>query len=478
MKNYYLFLALSAFSIQASAQAITWSSTIDVATNSYNNEHPRVVTDASGNPIVLWGNSSSEEANFSRWNGVSFTTPISLSGSMNIASQSWMGPDIASKGDTVYTVYKQNPESDTSSHIYIKRSFDGGMNFSAPVQVDNILDSISRFPTVTIDVNGQPIVAFMKFDPSFGDARWVVTRSNDYGNTFDTDKKASGWTGGTVCDCCPGAITAKGNDVMMMYRANLSNIRDTWVGMSNDGGSTFTNGWNADQNNWMLMMCPSSGPDGAIIGDTLYSTFMSGATGNALVYWSKSALSDISSQPTELLTGTIAGLNSQNYPRLGAQGNSLAIVWKQNISGTDELVIRFAENINNGLPDYSIVDMDNIANADVALSDGTIHVVWEDNVTGTVKYRKGTFVSTAGLDETSSFLPIVYPNPSNTVWTISSVNENVELRLFDELGVMHSSSFKRSNDKVEIDNAFLSKGIYFLEMKHNGNIKTIQLVKN
>ncbi len=472
-----LLLAGLFFTPFISKAQITWSPAVDVAANSFNNEHPRVVTDASGNALVLWGNSSSEQANFSRWNGSAFTSPVALSGAMTVASQSWMGPDLASKGDTVYVVFKQNPEGDMNSHIYLIRSYNGGMNFSMPVQVDNIADSLSRFPAVTIDDNGHPIVAFMKFDPSFGDARWVVTRSNDYGSTFNVDKKASGWTGGTVCDCCPGAITAKGNEVAMMYRANLSNIRDTWVGRSTDAGATFTNGWNAEGNNWMLMSCPSSGPDGVIIGDTLYTVFMNGASGTALVYWSKSALSDMSAQPTEPISGTIANLNSQNYPRMANYGNALAVVWKQAVNGSDQLVIRFTNDINAGLPDYTMVDMDNITNADVAISDGAVHVVWEDNASGTVKYRKGTFQSTAGLTDGNLSLPIVYPNPSNSVWMVSNVTPNTELILYDVRGISYPNNFDQSNGIFEIDNSTLNSGVYFLDVKSEGKTSTLQLLK-
>lgn len=477
MKNYYLLLALSALSFHSKGQTITWSPAIDVAPNSYNNEHPRVAVDGDGEPLVIWGNSSSEHANFSRWNGASFTMPYTASGMMTVASQSWMGPDMAAHGDTVYAVFKQNPESDLNSHIYLIRSFDAGMSFAAPVQVDNIGDSLSRFPAVTTDENGHPIVAFMKFDPSFGDARWVVARSNDYGSTFGIDDKASGWTGGTVCDCCPGAITASGNDVAMMYRSNLSNIRDTWVGISNDGGTNFTNGWNADQNNWMLMMCPSSGPDGVIIGDTLYSVFMNGATGDNLVYWSKSALADLSAQPTAPISGMVMNLNSQNYPRMASYGNALAVIWKQNVSGADQLAIRFTGDINTGLPDYTLVDTDNITNADVALSNGAVHVVWEDNNTGTVRYRKGTF-SALGVNETPTKVLTVHPNPSVGAWTITSDQNISDVELIDAQGAKVDVRVNQTPSGFEVSNIGLASGVYVLHVQVESEIQALRLIKD
>ena len=180
----FIFLACLGSAKNSFAQTgITWNMSSDIATASSGNEHPRIVTDAVGNPLVLWG--YSDRVMFSRWNGTAFTTPVMLNPmSMTIAEASWMGPDIAANGNNVYVVFKQTPEADTSSHIYIVHSSDGGINFSAPVKVDNIGDSIARFPTVTVDDAGNPIVGFMKFNSTFGDARWVVTKSIDFGNTL------------------------------------------------------------------------------------------------------------------------------------------------------------------------------------------------------------------------------------------------------------------------------------------------------
>lgn len=34
---------------------ITWSSATNVASSTFGNDHPRIVMDGSGNPLVLWG---------------------------------------------------------------------------------------------------------------------------------------------------------------------------------------------------------------------------------------------------------------------------------------------------------------------------------------------------------------------------------------------------------------------------------------
>lgn len=91
-------------------------------------------------------------------------------------------------------------------------------------------------PTVIVDDMGNQIVGFMKFNTGFGDARWVITKSTDMGNSFATDVKVSGWSapGAPVCDCCPSLVGCEGNNVALVNRDNNNNIRDTWAGISNE----------------------------------------------------------------------------------------------------------------------------------------------------------------------------------------------------------------------------------------------------
>lgn len=396
MKNLLLLLFCCASICAAAQSGITWGMTgMNIAGSSYDNMHPRMALDGAGNPLVIWSRMSDESVFLSRWTGTAFTTPEKINPTgLTIAGASWMGPDIASKGDTVYVVVRQTPESmDTSKHIYIFTSFNGGVSFSAPVQVDNVGDSVHRFPTVTVDDSGNPIVAFMKFNSSFLDSRWVVTKSTDYGNTFSTDVKASGWGGSPeVCDCCPGAIVSSGNKTAMLYRDNNSNMRDIWTGISADNAATFASGFEVDNNNWMIMSCPSTGPDGVIIGDTLYSTFASAGGGTYRTYLSKSSISSGAANSVSTLATGIVGLGQQNYPRIASSGNAMAIVWKQGVSGVAQLPIMFTNDIANGFPTtYDTVDLGDITNADVAISNGNIFVVWQDDNAGTVKYRFGTY---------------------------------------------------------------------------------------
>ena len=461
----FVFAALMLFGIETVAQTgILWNQPFDVAAAASGNNHPRITTDANGNPLLVW--SHANRAMFSRWNGTAFTTPVLVNPpGIDVAGASWMGPDIASHGDTVYIVFKQVPENVDTCHIFCTRSFNGGLTFDSPVQVDNIADSLSRFPTITTDESGNPVIGFMKFNAAFLESRWVVTRSSDYGLSFTADTKASGWSSPTsvICDCCPGAVVSSGNTVAMLYRDNNSDIRDIWAGISSDGGNSFTGGMNIDQNSWVINACPATGPDGVIIGDTLYSTFMSGAGGNSLVYRSATSLSGMTGSQSIELTGNFSGLSQQNYPRIASDGTALAVVWKQRVNGVDQCILRFSEEAGTfAAAGMDTVDIDNVTNADVALAGGKIFVVWEDDASGTIRFRSGNFSSTTNLQIFQGDNEIfVYPNPTTDELTVRSRDIVDEMVIYNLMGKLISDEFP---GKKEFQMSIRQAGTYFVNM--------------
>ena len=404
--KHVLLLSICLFSIAAHAQTITWSAPQSVAASSYENQHPRVVVNAAGNPIVLWGKGSANNVYMSRWTGSAFSMPMKMNpAGVNVFAASFAGPNIAAKGDTVYIVYKAEPE-DTAG-IYMLRSINGGANFGTPVRVDNLMGKSSRFPSISTDGAGHPLVAFMKFNTGFTDANWVVARSMNWGNSFMPEVLASSYNGEPVCDCCPGTVVSNGNNVTMLYRNNWSNKRTAWMGHSSNGGASFPMGMDIDETNFMVNACMSSGPDGVIIDDTLYASFMSGA-GGAKAYYSKTKLGNMqTSGAIPVVAGMGMGISGQNFPRMDNDGKAVAIVWPQTENNLPQIGMLFASNVQNGFPAWEKVVTNtagnSIMNVDVAVKNETIHVVWEDMGTNTVRYRKGTFsAATAGINNMGS----------------------------------------------------------------------------
>lgn len=465
--------------LATSQTGIVWGPEGDVNFTD-NNEQPRIVIDGNNNPMVLWGNSGN--VMFSKWNGTAFNSPLALNpGGVVAATASWQGPDIASQGDTVYVVYKETPENLSTSPIQILSSFDAGDSWNSPVQVDNIPDSLSRFPTVAINSAGHPYVAYMKFDPGFLDPRWVVVKSNDYGATFGTDVLASGWSSPTaeVCDCCPAKLVISDDYVAMLYRDNDSDIRDTWVGVSTDDANSFTFGLNLDQLNWNINSCPSSGPDGFIIDDNLYSTSMNGGFSSPYAYYGNADLNAMTSGVGSLLSTNILGISNENFPRTDNNGLAAAYVWKQ-VDGGNAACVRFSNDIVSDFPqEYDTVATDFVINADVVVSSDKVWVVWEDIASNTVKYRCGTYTP-AGLsiEKQEGSVVEIYPNPSTNEWNVdlSQFSDLVQIELLGQDGKRIMLRNEQSK-LIKIESVNLPNGIYFLNISNENVFEQFKLVK-
>lgn len=89
-------------------------------------------------------------------------------------------------------------------------------------------------------------------------------------------------------------------------------------------------------------------------------------------------------------------------------------------------------------------------------------------------YFYGGALSTA--DETLGQLK-VYPNPSNTQWTISSVATIEQIQLFDILG-KQVINLNPSNNEVVIDANSLKDGLYLAKVSTANGSSTIKLIKN
>lgn len=469
MKRIFTFLFLAGAGLPSFAQ-ITWSSAIAVTSaGTGNNLHPRIALNRSGDPYVLWGKTDTR-AYFSKWNGTSFNPPSVPSGALTVFAQSWAGPDMAVHGDTIYISMKVTPEGDTSHNCYLAHSYDGGMTFAMPVRIDHIDTSISRFPIVTANASGNPVVAFMKFNASFMNAQYVVARSTDGGATFSADVLASG-SGNPVCDCCPATVVSSGANVIMLYRDNASNIRDTWAGLSGDGGMTFPVHMNVDGNTWLKTSCPASGPDGFVIGDSIYSVFMSGDT-PPLVYYSRSSIS-MMTHTTAAFTGNFSGLSSQNYPRLANSGSAATAVWVQNTSSGKYVAYTFTNNISSGFSGYTILTGatgSGIMNADVVMAPGIVHVVWEDDNTGKVMYMKGTYSIPTSTEEVVANARIdVYPNPASDQFIVPlrSVKQPAYSCLVDMTGRHIMLTPTVQNNEALFSVKGIAGGNYFFVMTDN-----------
>ena len=463
----FLIALFTTVCLAANAQSISWLATAPVAEKMFGNLHPRIKLDKFSNPMVVWADEAGH-AYFSKWGGESFYPPVMISRPTKpVFATSWAGPDIAAHGDTVYVVYKEMPEE--TGHIYIKHSFDGGVHFSAAVQVDTAAgDYISRFPTVSADENGNPFVTFMKVTNNYEAPMYYVARSDDMGETFFRDTLAVPSTT-RVCECSPASLVASGKAGILLYRNNIDGLRNIWASISNNGSSTFNVNLQMDSTLFYPMTCPASGPDGVIVGDTLYSVFTSGRDENALVYLSKLSLSN-PSLTTAPVTGNIVGVIMQNMPRISGMGYAAGVVWTQTSGGNNLVCLSITHDLTTGFPpNYDTVARGVMLNADVALGGGFVYVVWEDHETRSVMYRRGVYIKKKKEQENTSML-IGSQNANAHYFTIN-MPDLISVSLIDSAGNDYEMdiSYPKSSAVCQVSTVDMEEGTYGVKaMDSNG----------
>jgi hypothetical protein len=267
----------------------------------------------------------------------------------------------------------------------------------------------------------------------------------------------------------------------MLYRNNASNIRDSWTTLSNDNGTSFQNSLNIDQNEWQISECPSTGPNGFILNDTLYSVFMNAASGKGLVYFNQLSVSSTTCAPSEAVIPNYPGLAQQNFPRLKNSEEQSVMIFKQSANGKSQLQFLYTDNISKGFLDFpASVGSNYVSNGDVAIVNDKVMVVWEDYLSNTIKYRFGTIDLTFIAEDNRALNFQVFPNPSSNFWNISGDFKNTkEVKLWNSNYQLLKSLPIANNGSIQkIDNNDLASGVYFLQINGNtSNNKFIKLIK-
>jgi hypothetical protein len=332
MKPFLFFLFLPIFSF---AQCLSPSTPYILSSGSSEGyERPRVVITANNSPFVIWSKPSTPKAIKARkWNGTDFDSTFDLVNA-DLMPTGFIGPEIAAKGDTVYLIFESLLHN--NHIIYLKRSFDGGLTFSDTIRVsDNSNTHKFGMPNVGIRADGNPVISYMECTTSWTDWEQMVKSSSDFGATFSAATNASALAPGEPCDCCQSTFVTKGNnEVYLLFRNNETNIRNTYIAKSIDGGLTFTSTEDLDDYDWMLNSCPTSSPIGAVLGDSIMVVRRNGGSGINELYKSNVNTDDL--QKSYFTQVESAGSSLQDKAEIATDLNNFVTVWEENRNGNKE----------------------------------------------------------------------------------------------------------------------------------------------
>ncbi len=476
LHNFLPVLALlTGLPLLAQTPVVMYDPVIDVNEPGQGGFRPRIALNGDGDPLVLWGRSDPNTNRVAVWNGSSFDpgVEVNIPGSVVPAVADWMGSSIAAVGNTVWVVMKASPENERP--IYVRRSDDGGVTWGDTIRVEPHNGLYTRFPSITAVHPDEPIVQYMEFDEGFMGAHQVVVKMTD--GVFGAPVQVSSpFSSGDVCDCCPNQIVADEDHVVALYRDASDNERVIWGAFSDDGGGTFPSASMIDTTNWIISACPSTGPDGFITGDSISYVWMSGAMNGSKIYIARASMGGTGAIGDHRRIHSQAQNVTQNFPKIAGSGDTLGVVWIQNVSGQMEILFSWSTTGISGLsePDTVNVDLAGMQTTpDIAFADGSFHIVWSEM--GQVRYRRATLGMNVGVqDHDSENALIIWPNPAGDMLQLGS-NDWISAEIIDLKGSLVAQ--RKIRDST-IDVSALAPGGYLLKLVgQDGTVRTIRFEK-
>lgn len=455
---------------------LVWAPKVVVANGAtYDNIRPQIAVVEGELPLVLWCRSVGGRHGYvARWNGTAFDAPFKINPTGGINAYNVEGPNIVARGDTAYIVYVSTPSS--SAQVLLRSSFDGGQTWNAPQWVDSLSTDMPTFANVEILPGGHPIVTYIRQTVNYASPRWVVRKSNDAGQTWLPEVPVSGAAPGTdVCDCCTGHTYAHEGKVIEVFRNNDNNLRDFWATISTDGGASFPTAVDLDTTDWTLAACPSSGSSSVFVGDTIYTAFMSqGSNGLARVWLGAAHLGTGQMAYNRMLNGNVPSNTIQNYVSMSGYGDTVVVAWMESSGGNPEILLRYSFTGVADLWTHPVVNVTELATGqqsfpDLLWKNGAVHLVWQDEATNQVVYRRAEVGIPAGLGNAFEGNWTLYPNPAKDRVMLDALpSADCTLSLMDIRGQLLSRMELSHKHRAALDLAGVEAGVYFLQLTSDG----------
>lgn len=420
MKRLLVLIFLFAIGRNIAAQELTpvFGAIIPVTpTNTNGSTRPRIVLTNDSVPLVMWTRTGSGNGVVftSRWNGSSFDPAVQVSpAGLNVYCSADEGGDIAAKGDTAYVVFFT-----TNSLCYCVHSYDAGLTWSDTVRIDHQGMEDAYTPDVQIDNSGNPVIVFETMDMMNMTSTIKVNRSFDGGSTFTQETDAHlGVTSGLPCECCPPSLLIKDSMEYVIYRNNDNNIRNIVMTISSDSGSTFPIVSEFDQTNWALSACPTAGAGADFYRDSILVVWKS-----ANKIWYACADAQTGDEGADLLLEpALAAAVQQKQPSVCTKGDTVIYTWSDRRTTNYDVYISISGDGPRQITspfffnDTTATTENGTQQNPHAVAEGnSVHLVYQDLVSGKVIYRKASITGPVAVQETYPAIEfaVVYPVPAD-----------------------------------------------------------------
>lgn len=172
-------------------------------------------------------------------------------------------------GDEVYVSWsspKPVPEGALfASDLRLSRSLDGGKTFESPLRVNEDRPISHSFEGVGVASDGTVIVSWIDSRDGASTAATYLARIAERGSRVERTLKLDD---GETCVCCRVDVASGPADVVAVAWRKVfpGSIRDMVIGLSRDGGRSFTPAGLVHADRWKINACPHRGGSLAMDG--------------------------------------------------------------------------------------------------------------------------------------------------------------------------------------------------------------------
>src|SRR6267142_2082377 len=227
------------FFSRSSDGGITFSTPMNLSgtSNSAFYSTPQIAVHNAGNISVVW---ESDTGNLAIWfsgssdGGATFSSPMNLSNpfgnSLANSNSPRLAPDLLGNINVVWA-----NDSPGNFEIFISRSTDGGVNFSGPKNISKS-STFSSNPFIAVDAGGNINVVWADINPADLNTDIFFAQSSDGGATFSTAQNVSRSSG---FSSNPWLTVDAGANINVSWEDNTPGNRDIFFARSTDSGATF-----------------------------------------------------------------------------------------------------------------------------------------------------------------------------------------------------------------------------------------------
>jgi hypothetical protein len=234
----------------------------------------------------------------------------------------------------------------------------------------NLSNNTGFSSTPQITVSGANVYVVWR-DNSSGNDDIYFKSSADNGTSFSSIENLSNNSGRSD----EAQITVVGDNVYTVWRDNSSGKDQIYFKRSSDNGKSFYPTEDLSSNNGS-----STNPQITAIGNNVYTVWSDTTTGNGDIYFKSSPDNGTSFASSKNLSRNLNG--TAHFPQLETTGNNVYVVWQDETPERGGIRFRASNDNGNNFSITRVLSQKNDVNANspqLAVSNNTVYIVWEDN---------------------------------------------------------------------------------------------------